>query len=273
MPVLPLVAAVSASAFALDVEARLDLSAHPVPAGAPTVVVHAPPDLPPQGATVVLYLHGWEGCARAIVASGAVPCLDGGAPTAGWGLGARHDEAGTRSVLVVPQLAWRARTGNPGRFREPGFAAAWLAELTEEVLAPRLGLDRVDDLVVVAHSGGYLTALELLDALPVRGVVLLDALYGGADRVASWVAAGEERRAVSLYTGHPGTTGQSQGLARRVALALGPQRVAVDPPAAGAALAGHRVVVGSTRWHHGAVPEKHLAEILAGLVPRREVAG
>lgn len=262
-----------ASAFALDVEARLDLSAHAVPAGAPTVVVHAPPGLDPDGATVVLYLHGWEGCARAIVGEGPVPCLDGGAPAAGWGLGARHDEAGTQSVLVVPQLAWLARTGDPGRFREPGFASAWLAELTDRVLAPRLGLDRVEDLVVVAHSGGYRTALELLDALPVRGVVLLDALYGGADRVASWVAAGEGRQAVSLYTGHPGTTGQSQGLARRVALALGPQRVVIDPPAPGAALAAHRVVVGGTRWHHGAVPEKHLAEILAGLVPRRSAPG
>lgn len=174
----------AASALAVDIEARLDLAAHPVPVGAPSVVVHAPEGFQPEGATVVLYLHGWEGCARAIVATGPVPCLDGGAPTAGWGLGARHDDAGTNSVLVVPQLAWLARSGNPGRFREPGFAAAWLAQLTAEVLGPQLGLERIEDLVVVAHSGGYVTALALLPALPVRDVVLLDALYGGGERVA-----------------------------------------------------------------------------------------
>ena len=53
-----------APAPARTAEARLQLSAHRVPAGAPTVVVHSPEGLDPTRVDLVIYLHGWESCAR-----------------------------------------------------------------------------------------------------------------------------------------------------------------------------------------------------------------
>lgn len=251
-------------AEARTVEARLSLRSHELPADAPSVVVHAPAGASLERARLVVYLHGWEGCARAFLPEGPVSCRPGEAAVAGWGLGAQADAAGSQSILVVPQLAWRARSGNPGRFREPGFAEAWLQALVDEVLGPELGVQAIDELVLVAHSGGYLTALELLEApgLPVRSVVLLDALYGGGRQVAAWAAAAPGRKAVSLYTPHPATRGQSALLAALTR----PQLVVEEEPGdLEAAVARAQVVVSATPHPHGLVPERELARLLRGL--------
>ncbi len=259
------------SEHAVDREARLDHASHPLPEGAPSVVVHAPAGLDPGRAVIVVYLHGWSGCARAVLASGPVACRDGEAPVEGWGLAEQHDAAGTNTVLVVPQLPWLARSGDPGRFGEPGFAQAWQDELVERVLRPHLGIERLGAVVVAAHSGGYMTALSLLEHdLPVRSVLLLDALYGGGEDIARWVAAEPRRRAVSLHTANANTTQQSRLLARRAEESLGPGNLALDPESLAGAVQDHRVVVALSPHGHNDIPAEHLAELLRALpLPRR----
>ncbi len=251
---------------AVDVELRLQQRSHDdLPDGAPSVVVHAPAGLQPDDATVVIYLHGWGGCARAIAYTGRVPCIVGEEPLAAWGMATRHDRAGTNTVLVVPQLPYRKNGGNPGRFRDPAFTDAWFAELTATALAP-LGVDDVQDVVIVAHSGGYLTALAMLDSgLPVRSVVLFDALYGGGDRLADWLLEEPGRTAVSLHTPHPSTTGQSHLVARRVAAELGPDAVALDPTDLPDAVAHHVAIVAASPHSHNWVPAGHIEQVLPAL--------
>ncbi|MCB9779315.1 MAG: hypothetical protein H6742_12180 [Alphaproteobacteria bacterium] len=236
----------------VDAAARLSVRTHAdLPSDAPSVVVHAPAGVDLERLRVVVFLHGWESDATSIAARLA--------PVAG-------DDA----VLVVPQLAWRARSGNPGAFSRPGVADAWLSALVDEVLVPELGIagpDAIDEIVLVAHSGGYVTLIELLENghWPVRSVALLDALYGGADKVAAWTLEAPGRRALSLHTTHPGTTGQSRRLAAAVAAGLGADAVAVEPDGWERALAAHRVVVAETPVAHGAIPQAQLGEVLANL--------
>ncbi len=253
----------------IHLAARLSVSSHTRPTGAPDLVVHAPAGVDLHDTSLIVYLHGWEGCAQVLAASGATPCRAGEAPQPGWGLADRHDEAGTNSIMVVPQLMWRAQSGNPGRFREPGFASAWLEALVDEVLVPELGLrgrEAIGEIVLVAHSGGYLTGLSLLknDELPISSLVLLDALYGGADQVAAWALADPQRRAISLFTAHPGTRGQSLRLAQLAEAGI-VGSVAVQPADLREAMQGHRVVVSQTADPHGLVPERSLSTVLAGL--------
>jgi hypothetical protein len=105
-------------------------------------------------------------------------------------------ESGLNAALVAPQFAVDIADSSAGWFWQPGVfnrylteAAAHLAALRgapcTEALFNRLGV------VLVAYSGGYDPAAYALDVGGagdrVRGVVLLDALYGESDRFERWV--------------------------------------------------------------------------------------
>ena len=61
-------------------------------------------------------------------------------------------------------------------------------------------------IVIVAYSGGFGPTLSVLDRGGVRsrlrGVVLLDALYGGIDKFAEWITYNRSTFFVSSYTPH-----------------------------------------------------------------------
>ena len=117
-------------------------------------------------------------------------------------------DSGLNAVLVAPQLAVDAPDSSAGRFWSPGGFAAFLNEAQAKLgdLYPnaRWAFRRMP-VVIVAYSGGYLPAAYSLavggDSGRVRGVVLLDALYGERDKFVNW-AEGPGRNAffVSAYS-------------------------------------------------------------------------
>lgn len=250
----------------VDLALRLDAVSHPLPAQAPSVVVHAPAGVPRTGAPVVVYLHGWQGCAAAIAGSGPVSCLPGAPSRSGWGIAERFDASQVLGLLVVPQLAFDAQSSSAGALSDAAFALRWWSELGA-TLRERAGLGATGPVMAVAHSGGY-RALQALLAAGLEDLdtaVFLDGLYGGADQVAGWVTAAPGRRVVSVYTAHPTTTAQSLHLAQLAAARLGAEAVAVDPPDLAAAVRDHAVVVARTEVAHGAVPAATLADLVRAL--------
>lgn len=241
---------------------------HPLPEGAPGLIVHGGEGLEGNGpVSPVVFLHGWNGCVRTIVHAGAVPCRPGARPLPGWGLAAAHAAAGTRTLLVVPQLAWRARDGSPGRLRDTTYAAKLLARAKR---AAAEHLDRsvaLGPITLVAHSAGYETALALLDWPAVRHVVLLDALYAGHGRFAAWLAEGGQRRLVSMHIGRGKPHRHSRHLARQVRRELGSGAVTTIRARAGweRAMGRRRLTVVQSAHGHGALPRRHLAEVVRGL--------
>src|SRR5208337_3075499 len=117
-------------------------------------------------------------------------------------------ESGLNGVLVAPQLALDAPDSSAGKFWSPGGFAAFLNEaegkLGEFYPGARNAFRRMP-VVIVAYSGGYLPAVYSLtvggEGGRVRGVVLLDALYGEKDKFVRW-AEGPGRSAffVSAYS-------------------------------------------------------------------------
>jgi pimeloyl-ACP methyl ester carboxylesterase len=97
--------------------------------------------------------------------------------------------------------------------------------------------------VVVAYSGGYLSAAYALDrggaAHRIKGVILMDALYGDEDKYAAWLAA--RRRQAFLFSAYTESTKDEhatlQGLldkkrvpyAKTLPAALNPGTVALVP--------------------------------------------
>ncbi|MCA9612820.1 MAG: hypothetical protein KC586_08720, partial [Myxococcales bacterium] len=226
-------------------ELRLRNVSHPVPSDAPHALLHVPEE---ATQTTVVFLHGWSGCVRVLARPGHVSCARRFRAEPGWNLlGARGT---SRSRFLIPQLAFRAREGAPGRFREPAFAPAFLDEL---------GLSD-GPLILAAHSAGFESALAWLrsEAGPrVRAVVLFDALYAGTHAFADWVAAAPDRRLVSYVIGN-GRTRRENDRLREVATARGlriSETLADDAPI--------RIVAG--RAAHGDLPARHLAEVLRAL--------
>lgn len=262
----------------------LEHASHPVK-NAPTVVVHAPPRYDPTPPIqVVVFLHGWSGCAAVLEATGLMACRPESSSSKalqGWGLGERHDAAGTNTLFLVPQLAFSARDGSPGRFAEKGFFREFLVELLAEGVAEKLGgsrsIDDVDHVTLVAHSAGFKTALAIMRQGGTEDligeVVLLDALYAAPAIFAQWVSKSPEsrrRKVVSLYTAKGRTYQFSQLLARYAREQLGEDAVALDPAEPiGDSIRTHQVVIARSPVGHGSVPARHMAEVLGAFDLRR----
>ncbi len=117
-------------------------------------------------------------------------------------------EAGVNAVLVAPQLAADAADSSPGKLGEPGGFQRFLEEASVELAklhgdARSKAVFDAMPIVIVAYSGGYATTASCLDhggAGPrVRGVVLLDALYGDIDTFASWISTRQKAFFLSAY--------------------------------------------------------------------------
>src|SRR5258708_11094316 len=124
---------------------------------------------------------------------------------------AQISEAGANAVLVAPQLAYNAADSSPGKLWEPGAFARFVREAGDELTRlygdPRAARTFANmPIVIVAYSGGYLTAASSLShgglKNRVRGGVLLDALYGEPDKFAGLIPTHPSALFLRAYT-HP----------------------------------------------------------------------
>jgi len=140
---------------------------------------------PQRPSLIVLFLHG-QGATleRDVVNRQAVP--------------RQLAESGQNVALVAPQLALDAGDSSAGNFWKPGHFADYIDEAAERLM--RLYGDRraganfnQAPVVIVAYSGGYLSAAYALDrggaTHRIKGVILMDALYGDEGKFAAWAAA------------------------------------------------------------------------------------
>lgn len=118
-------------------------------------------------------------------------------------------DSGVNAVLLAPQLAVDAADSSAGKFWERGGlkrfldeAAVKLADLSGNPGA-KAAFERMP-VVIVAYSGGFVSAAWSLHvggaSNRVRGVVLMDALYGEMDKFSSWILDHRSAFFVSAYT-------------------------------------------------------------------------
>ena len=164
-------------------------------------LLYLPPAFDPaRPALIVLYLHG-NGATleRDVMARQAVP--------------RQVAASGQNIALVAPQLAVDAADSSAGNFWRGGHFAKYLDEAAERLM--RLEGNRqsgrtfnLAPVVIVAYSGGYLSAAYALERgganHRVKGVILMDALYGDEDKFAAWFAA--RRRQAFLLSAYTDST-------------------------------------------------------------------
>lgn len=118
-------------------------------------------------------------------------------------------DSGVNAVLLAPQLAVDAADSSAGKFWQPGGLKRFLAESAEHLasLTGDPGAARTFanmPVVIIGYSGGFLPTAYSIDVgglgNRVRGVFLLDAVYGELDKFASWIANNRSGFFVSSYT-------------------------------------------------------------------------
>ena len=118
-------------------------------------------------------------------------------------------ESGVNAVLLAPQMAVDAADSSAGKFWQPGGfkrfmneSADTLARLSGDPSAAKAFANM--PIVIVGYSGGFLPTAWSLDvggiSDRVRGVILLDAVYGQLDKFASWIETHRSGFFVSSYT-------------------------------------------------------------------------
>jgi hypothetical protein len=118
-------------------------------------------------------------------------------------------ESGANAVLLAPQLAVDAADSSAGKFWEPGGLKRFVAESADH-LAQLYGDPGAAKafanmpVIIVGYSGGFVPAAWSLEVgglgNRVRGVFLLDAVYGELDKFASWIEHNRTGFFVSAYT-------------------------------------------------------------------------
>lgn len=117
--------------------------------------------------------------------------------------------SGVNAVLLAPQMAVDAADSSAGKFWQPGGfkrfmdeAATSLAALTGDPASAKSFANM--PIVIVGYSGGFLPTAWSLEvggiSERVRGVVLLDAVYGQLDKFANWIEHNRSGFFVSSYT-------------------------------------------------------------------------
>jgi hypothetical protein len=118
-------------------------------------------------------------------------------------------DSGVNAVLLAPQLAVDAADSSAGKFWQPGGLKRFVDESADH-LADLYGDPRAAKafanmpVIIVGYSGGFVPTAWSLEVgglgNRVRGVFLLDAVYGELDKFASWVGKNRTGFFVSSYT-------------------------------------------------------------------------
>jgi len=118
-------------------------------------------------------------------------------------------DSGVNAVLLAPQMAVDAADSSAGKFWQPGGfrrfineSATNLAHLYGDPSSAK-AFEKMP-IVIVGYSGGFLPTAWSLEvggiSDRVRGVILLDAVYGQLDKFASWIETHRNGFFVSSYT-------------------------------------------------------------------------
>jgi hypothetical protein len=118
-------------------------------------------------------------------------------------------DSGVNAVLLAPQLAVDAADSSAGKFWQPGGLKRFVTESADH-LARLYGDPRAAKtfanmpVIIVGYSGGFMPAAWSLEVgglgNRVRGVFLLDAVYGELDKFESWIVNNRTGFFVSAYT-------------------------------------------------------------------------
>lgn len=183
-------------------------------------------------------------------------------------------ESHINAVLVAPQLAVDAPDSSAGAFWRRGNFAKFIGEAATRLTAlyddrRLVGAFTKSEVLLVAYSGGYLPAAWSLSVgkgnSRLRGVVLLDAMYGEIDR---FVDEAERMHAPQFFISASGNSSRDGNEAFKQELSEANLRYATELPASSLRGGTFVVDVGSTVKHEDFVTHAWTDDPIAWILAR-----
>lgn len=238
---------------------------------APDVMVRMPDHLGDE-VDLVLFFHGWSGCAATIVSSIEAPCYPGAKARQGMALFQAHENAHARSLLIVPQLALLERRTDAGRFSEDSFADHFLEEVLSRLAVTkgvkRLNLANVGSISIYAHSAGYKPVAEILKRenrvrSHIKTIVLMDALYAEPEVFRQWLKEmPNDRHLVSIVTPRGTPHKLTQQLSQSARIEIGVTEFELTPETRLEEKPKAPLIVMRTLTSHGQIPRTYFERLL-----------
>jgi hypothetical protein len=197
----------------------------------------------PEHALIVVFFHGNFARLQDVETSQRVPL--------------QLAQSGLNAALVAPQFAVDIADSSAGWFWQPNFFRQYLTEAAEHLAALRGNpctrsiFDRLG-VVLVAYSGGYDPAAYALavggaDAR-IRGVILLDALYGETDSFDKWIGRSVGGAGLGFFFSAYSDSSRTENVALQHALAeqgiktgTSPHRLRLSPGSVTFLFAGAKI--------------------------------
>ncbi|MEO8414384.1 MAG: hypothetical protein ABI472_12030 [Ginsengibacter sp.] len=129
-------------------------------------------------------------------------------------LARQFSEAKLNAVLVLAETAKDAPDSYGGKLEQPGVFKNLLQDVLSELKKKKMipAKCAYGNILLAGHSGAYRVMANIVQNgnVPVKEVILFDALYGDTGKFLNWIQADTHNRFVDLYTDYGGTDEESK---------------------------------------------------------------
>lgn len=128
--------------------------------------------------------------------------------------------ANVNALLVLAETAKNAPDSYGGKLEKPGIFKNLVADILHKLKAEKV-IDKNCDagnILLAGHSGAYRVMAYILQNgnMPVKEVILFDALYSETNKFISWIQRDSNNRFINIYTNGGGTDAESKEMANRL---------------------------------------------------------
>jgi hypothetical protein len=137
-----------------------------------------------------------------------------------YGLSRQFAEAGVNAVLVLAETAKDSPDSYGGKLEQKNTFKYLVDDVLQKLVSMHVipGGSRAGNMILAGHSGAYRVMAHILENgnVPVKEVILFDALYANTDEFVNWLVANRHHRFIDLYTDHGGTLDETKNMMQRL---------------------------------------------------------
>lgn len=144
---------------------------------------------------LIFWFHGWNNNIDAAIVK--------------YKLARQFSDAKVNAVLVLAETAKDAPDSYGGRLEQPGVFKNLVQDVLtalrkKKLISAQCGYGNI---ILAGHSGAYRVMANMLQngGVPVKEVILFDALYAETGKFLNWIQADANNRFINLYTNNGGT--------------------------------------------------------------------